>query len=185
MNLRMDVGMETAMDVDVGTSMDVTIDNGLDTFAASSFSPTQGLQGPGHIGNYGTQGFQGFQTLYKSNLSNDHLVPNYQAPPALPGYLTNPPYPAVPIAAPAAPAVTANAAIQGQFTCTLPNCLVAFYRDTDRIRHESSVHGVNRPLYLCPIPGCIKGHGAGYTRRDKLTEHMWKKHAALGFVRRA
>jgi hypothetical protein len=28
--------------------------------------------------------------------------------------------------------------------------------------------------------GCIKNQGAGYSRQDKLTENLWKKHGNLG-----
>ncbi|KAL2073903.1 hypothetical protein VTL71DRAFT_11229 [Oculimacula yallundae] len=72
-----------------------------------------------------------------------------------------------------------------QIICTQAHCNETFTRDSDRIRHESGVHGINRLLHLCQVPGCVKGHGAGYTRKDKLTEHMWKKHAALGYVKRS
>ncbi|PMD27002.1 hypothetical protein NA56DRAFT_725824 [Hyaloscypha hepaticicola] len=69
--------------------------------------------------------------------------------------------------------------------CTQPPCSVTFKRDADRIRHERAVHKVNQQiLHLCAVPGCPKGQGAGYSRADKLTEHMWKKHGNLGFVKR-
>ncbi|KUJ12172.1 uncharacterized protein LY89DRAFT_673954 [Mollisia scopiformis] len=71
------------------------------------------------------------------------------------------------------------------FACTQSRCQASFKRDTDRIRHEASKHGVNGTLHFCQVLGCPKSLGAGYTRRDKLTEHMWKKHANLGFVKRA
>ncbi|KAG4416536.1 hypothetical protein IFR04_010330 [Cadophora malorum] len=73
---------------------------------------------------------------------------------------------------------------QGPFACTQLNCFSTFIPDKDRARHESSVHGIGPPLYLCQVPGCIKSIGAGYTRKDKLTEHMWKKHGNLGHVKR-
>lgn len=72
----------------------------------------------------------------------------------------------------------------GRPTCTQPNCSATFSKDPDRIRHESGVHGINRPLFLCHIPGCIKSYGAGYTRKDKLVEHLYMKHGNLGFVKR-
>lgn len=70
------------------------------------------------------------------------------------------------------------------FACTQPGCQAMFRRDTDRIRHEASKHGVNGMLHFCQVLGCPKSLGAGYTRKDKLTEHMWKKHADLGFTKR-
>jgi hypothetical protein len=68
--------------------------------------------------------------------------------------------------------------------CTQFPCPITFKRDTDRIRHEAAVHGINKATYLCHVAGCNKSHGVGYTRKDKLTEHLWKKHADLGFVKR-
>jgi hypothetical protein len=73
----------------------------------------------------------------------------------------------------------------GAIMCTQSPCSVTFKRDADRIRHERAVHRVNQEtLHLCAVPGCPKGQGAGYSRADKLTEHMWKKHGNLGFVKR-
>ncbi|PMD30069.1 hypothetical protein L207DRAFT_520459 [Hyaloscypha variabilis F] len=69
--------------------------------------------------------------------------------------------------------------------CTQSPCPITFKRDTDRIRHEAAVHGINKATYLYHVVGCDKSHGVGYTRKDKLTEHLWKKHADLGFVKRA
>jgi hypothetical protein len=68
--------------------------------------------------------------------------------------------------------------------CTQFGCFVTFKRDADRIRHEAAVHNINQALHLCQVPGCPKGQGKGYSRADKLTEHMWKKHGDLGFVKR-
>ncbi|TVY32582.1 hypothetical protein LSUB1_G007783 [Lachnellula subtilissima] len=66
--------------------------------------------------------------------------------------------------------------------CTL--CTQTFVRASDRIRHENSKH-LNIPgAHLCPLPGCFKSHGGGFSRADKLTEHLWKKHAGLGYVKR-
>ena len=73
----------------------------------------------------------------------------------------------------------------GAIMCTQTPCSVTFKRDADRIRHDRAVHKVNQQtLHLCAVPGCPKGQGAGYSRADKVTEHMWKKHGNLGFVKR-
>jgi len=85
------------------------------------------------------------------------------------------------------PAFTPGPAMnQNRIPCSILGCPVFFNRDGDRIRHEASVHGLNQvfQLYLCPIAGCMKSQGAGYTRKDKLTEHMWKKHSDLGFMKK-
>jgi hypothetical protein len=70
--------------------------------------------------------------------------------------------------------------------CTALGCSATFKREPDRLRHEAAVHGINQllQLYLCPVIGCSKSQGSGYTRKDKLTEHLWKKHGNLGYVKR-
>ena len=85
------------------------------------------------------------------------------------------------------PAFTPGPAMnQNRIPCSILGCPVFFNRDGDRIRHEASVHGFNQALqlHLCPILNCPKSQGAGYTRKDKLTEHMWKKHSDLGFMKK-
>ncbi|PMD58879.1 uncharacterized protein K444DRAFT_417692 [Hyaloscypha bicolor E] len=69
--------------------------------------------------------------------------------------------------------------------CTHLGCFAFFKRDSDRIRHNTSVHGVNQGRHFCPIAGCAKsqGMGIGYCRWDKVKEHLWKKHANLGHVK--
>lgn len=69
--------------------------------------------------------------------------------------------------------------------CTYLGCSASFKRDSDRIRHDTTTHGVNQALHFCPIAGCSKslGVGQGYCRADKVKEHLWKKHANLGFVK--
>jgi hypothetical protein len=81
----------------------------------------------------------------------------------------------------ALPVPVANQAV---IPCTQQGCIVTFKRDTDRIRHEATVHHINQVLHLCQVLGCPKGQGRGYSRADKLTEHMWKKHGNLGYVKR-
>lgn len=69
------------------------------------------------------------------------------------------------------------------FLCTKPGCSVTFKRNSDRVRHEVAIHGINQAFHLCPLHDCVKSRGSGYSRKDKLTEHMWKKHANLGFAK--
>jgi hypothetical protein len=84
----------------------------------------------------------------------------------------------------APPAIATQAPVSIQ--CTVLGCSATFKREPDRVRHEAAVHGINQllQLYLCPVNGCPKSQGSGYTRKDKLTEHLWKKHGNLGYVKR-
>jgi hypothetical protein len=84
-------------------------------------------------------------------------------------------------ATPPAPATVARAA---RISCTQPNCIKHFKRNHERVRHERSVHGIGQILYRCPILGCPRSQGGSYSRADKLTEHMWMKHADLGYTKR-
>ena len=71
------------------------------------------------------------------------------------------------------------------FACAHGNCNQAFRRKSDLARHRKTVHGMNLVKFFCHIPGCSKGrgHGEGYSRDDKLTEHLWKKHGNLGYTK--
>ncbi|KAH7305641.1 hypothetical protein BKA65DRAFT_543916 [Rhexocercosporidium sp. MPI-PUGE-AT-0058] len=77
-----------------------------------------------------------------------------------------------------------SSTLQGRLIrCNFPLCNKSFKRAADRKRHEDSVH-LNVPgIYLCHIPGCPKSHGKGYKRADKVTEHLWRKHANLGYTK--
>lgn len=68
------------------------------------------------------------------------------------------------------------------FVCT--NCNKIFKRDSDRIGHENSIHFNHHGAHLCPIVGCAKAQGKGFSRPDKVTEHLWKCHGDLGFLKR-
>jgi hypothetical protein len=67
--------------------------------------------------------------------------------------------------------------------CSHTTCSKTFTRDADRIRHENQVHRNQPGLHVCPIIGCSKSQGKGYSRADKVVEHLWKKHGDLGFVK--
>ncbi|PMD35382.1 hypothetical protein L207DRAFT_569933 [Hyaloscypha variabilis F] len=71
------------------------------------------------------------------------------------------------------------------FVCSFRDCDHSFSRKADLARHRKTVHGVNHVKHFCQIPGCPKNQGQfqGYSRGDKLTEHMWKKHGDLGFTK--
>ncbi|KAH6680897.1 hypothetical protein B0J14DRAFT_649273 [Halenospora varia] len=67
-----------------------------------------------------------------------------------------------------------------RFACNF--CNNTYKRDKDRKRHEKEKHRANGP-HFCQVHGCSNAiHG--YARKDKLTEHLWKAHADLGFTKR-
>jgi len=117
------------------------------------------------------------QTTPNEFESWDIRVPNSFDISMLPGYPAPPAQAPVPPAQAPVPPVPAPS-----FQCTY--CTRTFKRDSDRIRHESSNHGVNRALHLCPVLGCPRSQGGGYSRADKVTEHLWKQHANLGYTKR-
>jgi hypothetical protein len=87
-------------------------------------------------------------------------------------------------AAQAVPApVPAAAPIRGTIPCSIPWCTKTFRRKHEQVRHEASVHGINQGVHRCQVIGC-PSYGRGFSRKDKLTEHKWRKHANLGFVKR-
>jgi hypothetical protein len=65
------------------------------------------------------------------------------------------------------------------------HCIKSFKRDSDRFRHERSIHSSTYGRFVCPITGCPSSQGAGYCRADKVKEHLWKKHRDLGYVKGA
>lgn len=69
------------------------------------------------------------------------------------------------------------------FPCPQIGCSAQFKRPYERARHEIAVHGSNPGTHLCPVAGCPKGRGVGYSRADKVKEHLWKKHAHLGYTK--
>jgi hypothetical protein len=82
------------------------------------------------------------------------------------------------------PAAQQQQLLPAIFSCTQLGCTKTFKRDSDRIRHENTVHRARQGLHLCPVAVCPKSHGAGFSRADKVTEHLWKKHANLGYAKR-
>ncbi|PQE07362.1 C2H2 finger domain protein [Rutstroemia sp. NJR-2017a WRK4] len=77
-------------------------------------------------------------------------------------------------------------AIQGPPTATQPApgqrvpctlCTRTFGRTSDLTRHMTSIHHVGpQVLHLCNVLGCPKSFGRGYSRQDKLKEHLKKVH---------
>ncbi|KAF8861418.1 hypothetical protein BDZ45DRAFT_774688 [Acephala macrosclerotiorum] len=70
-----------------------------------------------------------------------------------------------------------NKPFNGRFLCNVPGCPKTFTRKADRDRHVQSWHNC-ATLHFCPILGCKKSLGKPYSRKDKLQEHMRKKHPA-------
>ncbi|PQE28747.1 C2H2 finger domain protein [Rutstroemia sp. NJR-2017a WRK4] len=62
-----------------------------------------------------------------------------------------------------------------RIVCT--KCPKTFTRESDLNRHLTSVHKFGpQALHLCDIPGCPKSVAPGYSRRDKVVEHLKKVH---------
>jgi hypothetical protein len=78
---------------------------------------------------------------------------------------------------PAPDRVAFNEPLDGRFLCNVIGCPSTFTRKKDRDRHIDSVHDKITP-HFCPFHGCRKSYGVGtpYTRRDRLLDHMQKKH---------
>ncbi|KAE8454011.1 hypothetical protein EG329_007787 [Mollisiaceae sp. DMI_Dod_QoI] len=75
-----------------------------------------------------------------------------------------------------APQATATPPINttnGRFNCTHPNCSASFNRISDLRRHDRA-HGV--PSHPCTVNGCLQQGVHAFYRRDKLLDHMRKKH---------
>ncbi|PVH71636.1 hypothetical protein DL98DRAFT_596763 [Cadophora sp. DSE1049] len=66
----------------------------------------------------------------------------------------------------------------GRFLYNVLRCPSTFKRKADRDRHVQSWHN-RATLHFCPVYGCEKSSGKPYSRKDKLQEHMRKKHAGL------
>jgi len=126
-------------------------------------------QGVGDISDWAS--LEGFDNTIMDN----SMFPNTMA---MEANILQQPVSSIPQASPAP--VTQAAA--SQFQCNY--CQKTFKRDADRIRHENSKHLNIAGAHICQVTGCPKSQGRGYTRSDKLTEHMWKKHGNLGYTKR-
>jgi hypothetical protein len=83
--------------------------------------------------------------------------------------------PTGPVAAISGPPAPIQSAPHQRVPCTL--CPGTFGRTSDLTRHITSVHHVGpRVLHLCTVLGCPKSFGTGYSRQDKLKEHLKKAH---------
>jgi hypothetical protein len=75
--------------------------------------------------------------------------------------------------------------------CVALGCGRTFIR-FDKLRYHQRVRHTNLPAsvqrrefieHRCTIKDCPKNKIGGYSRKDKLVEHMWRKHAELGYKR--
>lgn len=71
---------------------------------------------------------------------------------------------------------------KARYLCNWNGCDQTFSRTADRDRHLRTKHN-NARKYHCREPRCNKGvvYGKGYSRVDKLQEHMRKKHPGVPF----
>jgi hypothetical protein len=74
-----------------------------------------------------------------------------------------------------APTAAIQPAPRQRVPCTI--CPTTFARASDLHRHMSSMHNMGpQVLHLCSVPGCPKSVAPGYSRRDKVVEHLRKVH---------
>ena len=137
------------------------------------------------------QGFPGLENPSQAITYEDHLPTGSsdfeaaQAPLSVPH--PGPNFPQAPaqllLLPPNSSSKSVRPLVNRGFLCSHTTCSKVFTRDADRLRHESQVHRNQPGLHICPIIGCPKGQGKGYSRADKVVEHLWKKHGDLGFIK--
>lgn len=62
-----------------------------------------------------------------------------------------------------------------RLSCEVASCVstgVSFARKCDLLRHQDNAHGSKVRLYECDLPGCHRQGAAGFTRLDKMREHV-------------
>jgi hypothetical protein len=82
----------------------------------------------------------------------------------------------------ATPTTLPESSLTARHHCPWAYCTSSFRRAADRNRHFVTKHG--RPVkYFCPVSGCRRGRGLwrGYSREDKVTEHIKKVHIHAKF----
>lgn len=81
----------------------------------------------------------------------------------------------------------APVAQQGQaprFSCSQPGCSKTFSRKDSLRRHEKGrAHCLVWGLHMCHISGCRMSRGKGFSRHDKVIEHLYMQHADLGYTK--
>ena len=66
----------------------------------------------------------------------------------------------------------------GKFHCDAPDCKAAFKSMADLKRH-SAMHCINPVMHSCEKPGCDRVGDNGFTRKDKLRDHLRQKHKGM------
>ena len=66
----------------------------------------------------------------------------------------------------------------GKFHCHAPDCKAAFKSMADLKRH-SAMHCTNPVMHSCEKPGCDRVGDNGFTRKDKLRDHLRQKHKGM------
>ncbi|KAH7394375.1 hypothetical protein BKA66DRAFT_400147, partial [Pyrenochaeta sp. MPI-SDFR-AT-0127] len=66
-----------------------------------------------------------------------------------------------------------------KYKCYQPACSgLTFGRLAELKRHHATRH--ERPKFFCPVDGCersLKNGGRGFPRKDKMVDHLERKHA--------
>ena len=65
-----------------------------------------------------------------------------------------------------------------KFHCHAPDCKAAFKSMADLKRH-SGMHCTDPVMYSCEKPGCDRVGDNGFTRKDKLRDHVRQKHKGV------
>ncbi|CZR60527.1 uncharacterized protein PAC_10423 [Phialocephala subalpina] len=102
--------------------------------------------------------------ILSDQMNNDMAVPDLTSSTSFTSF---------PLPALIAPQASSTLPTSHRFNCTHPNCNANFNRIGDLRRHDR-VHGP--PAHPCTIAGCTRRGGNAFYRRDKLLNHLRKKH---------
>ena len=74
---------------------------------------------------------------------------------------------------------------QGAYTCREDHCSVKFKSWSDLTRHTTNRHCLNPTKYPCEVPWCKRSGDNGFTRKDKLRDHVRNTHEKTYVLGRA
>jgi len=169
------IAADTVFDVTSPSYMVSPFDFGMDQFDPTRIGSTDGAQ----IGNMNLVPGDSESYMIQAPFPYPSFPDDMNG--MMPGLPADMISPATDMSAFASP--TMASAPNSRISCTI--CTSTFKRDADRIRHENSVHNNGYRAHLCPVIGCAKSQGRGFSRADKVTEHCWKQHGNLGYSKRA